>query len=141
MSLSMPTWMSDCHPCRLLTEHACSPKFHHVTSNMQVRERPNTQVPTQAVLRLRMEQFDLMTRLLGCESDTARAELIGVTYRTIWRARKPLDRDQPQSHDKLIAQAVANLRLHADELAKYGLHPTLDSLSEVIDLVGVGAAA
>lgn len=81
---------------------------------------------SQATIRLRDEQFIAMTRLLGCESDSARARLIGVTYRTIYRARRGV------VGEVFIAQAIHGLRLHATTLLRYGLTVSFDNLFEVV---------
>jgi len=83
---------------------------------------------TQAMLRLRVERFDLMTRVLGCESDTARAALINMTYQSVRRAKR----------DNIIggvfvAQTIAALRRHREELQQYGLAPTFDDLFEIVE--------
>jgi hypothetical protein len=98
--------------------------FLTVTQNMHDQTAQNT----QAVLRLRGDQFDLMTRILGCESDAARAELIGVNWRTVSRAKAGA-----KVGEVFIAQTIASLRRETDTLGRYGLKPTLDNLFEVVD--------
>lgn len=80
----------------------------------------------QASLRLRVDRFELMTRILGCESDIARAELIGMSARSIQRARNGV------VGTTFAANTVAALREHADELAERNLTCGLDDLFEVV---------
>lgn len=89
-----------------------------------------TQQNTRAVLRLREDKFDLMTRVLGCESDTARAALIGVTWRTVSRARRG------RVGEMFVAQTVASLRREGDRLGALGLKVSIDELFEVVELNG-----
>lgn len=84
------------------------------------------QPATQAVIRARMDRFDLMTRVLGCESDVDRAELIGVTDRTIRRARTNY------VSGAFVAATLAGLRAHERDLAARNLRPTFDDLFEVL---------
>lgn len=86
----------------------------------------------QAMLRLRVERFDLMTRVLGCESDTARAALINMTYQSVRRAK----RDNIVG-GVFVAQTIAALRRHEDELRQYGLKPSFDELFEIVDVDSV----
>lgn len=82
-------------------------------------------VTVGATIRLRADKFDLMTRILGCENEPARAELIGVTARTISRARAGL------IGEAFMAKTIHALRQRLPELQRYGLDPTLDELFEV----------
>lgn len=93
------------------------------------------EVQPQAVLRLRVDRFDLMTRILGCETELARAELIGMDYRSIWRARNGA------VGTTFAANTVAALREHSAELAKYNLSVGLDELFEVVRIRDRQAAA
>lgn len=94
-----------------------------MTENMHVHDSQNM----QPSLRLRVEKFDLMTRILGCESEAARAELVGVSYRTMLRARTK------NIGEVFAAQTIVSLRRHQDTLGRYGLKPTLDELFEVVE--------
>lgn len=88
---------------------------------------------TKAAILPRMGQFDLMTRILGCESDAARAELIDVAARTMSRARA----GEPVG-GQFVANTIATLRAHERALAARNLRPTFDALFEVV-VVPVGA--
>jgi hypothetical protein len=89
---------------------------------------------TDAEIRLRVDRFELMTRVLGCESDLARAYLIGVDPRTISRAR------QGVIGEVFMAKLVTALRRNRPRLAELGLEPTLDDLFEVVELASDKAA-
>jgi hypothetical protein len=82
----------------------------------------------QGVIRLKADQFDLITRVLKCDSDEARARLINVSAKSIYRARRG------GLGQQLIAQTLINLRDRHDELAKYNLIPSFDELFEVVDV-------
>lgn len=81
----------------------------------------------RASIRLKPPKFDLITRVLGCESEAARAELLGVTYVTILRARSGAN-----VGDVFIAQTLASLQRHTDTLRRYNLEPSFDELFEVV---------
>lgn len=82
----------------------------------------------RAGIRLKSDRFDLMTRIVGCESDEARARLLGVSVKTIWRARRgTLGVD-------FIAQTLFALGCHYGELAARNLLPCFDELFEVVEL-------
>lgn len=87
---------------------------------------------TRAEIHLRTEdgedRFTVMTRVLGIESDTARAAFIGVNPRTISRARDGV------IGEEFIARALSALRRREKALAKFGLQPTFDDLFVVIDV-------
>lgn len=85
-----------------------------------------TEQGAQAAIRLREEQFDAMTSLLGYGNDTTRAKLIGVWPKTVRRAREGI------IGERFMAQTVAALGQHADRLAEYNLRPTLNDLFEVV---------
>lgn len=76
--------------------------------------------------------------MLGCESEVARADLLGVTYQTVYRARSGA-----AVGGQFVAQTLAVLNRHADTLRGYNLEPTFDEVFEVVDaddLAGVAAA-
>src|SRR5690349_9941247 len=82
---------------------------------------------SDARLRLREPQFDLMLKVLGVEKPREIAELIGVSRRTLERAR------MGRFGGDFVARTVCGLRQHGDRLARYGLRPSLDELFEVTD--------
>lgn len=88
-----------------------------------------------AALRLRQARFDLITRILGCESDTARAELIGMSARTIDRARRGM------FGVDFIANTYAAFKRHEDTLAQLNITVSLDDLFEVADAAVEAVAA
>lgn len=69
---------------------------------------------------LREEQFDLVTRALGCTSDTARARLLDVDPKTIYRARRGV------IGEEFIAKTLDVLTRHAPLLAERGLEPSFE---------------
>lgn len=95
-----------------------------MTSNTHDRREANT----RASIRLKVPKFDLITRVLGCESEAARASLLGVTYITILRAR-----NGGNVGEMFIAQTLAIFQRHAEELHRYNLKPSFDELFEVVE--------
>lgn len=92
----------------------------------------DTDVPTRrdtpATIRLRLDKFELMTRIVGAATPTERADLIGVDRKTIYRV---LD-GATSVGEVFMAQTVSALRRHSETLAACGLTPTLDELFEVV---------
>jgi hypothetical protein len=80
---------------------------------------------TRAGVLLRSDRFDLMTRVLGCGSDLARARFFNLDPKTLWSAR------QGRVGEKFIAQVLLVLGMHEAELAPLGLTPTFEELFEV----------
>jgi len=80
---------------------------------------------TRAAILLREEQFALVTRLLGCQSDAARARLLGCDPKTIRRVREGV------IGEEFIAKTVALLQRHADELARYGIEARFETVFHV----------
>jgi hypothetical protein len=79
-----------------------------------------------ASIRLRVDQFDLMTRVLGLVHDEARARAIGINSKSLYRARRGA------LGEGFIAATVAALRRREDELAELNLVPSMDALFEVV---------
>lgn len=88
---------------------------------MQARDNPGT----RAGVKLRVDRFDLMTRVLGCESDRARAQMLDVDPRTVSRARAGI------VGEEFIAQTLTTMQQHAGELAALGLTGSFEDLFEV----------
>lgn len=80
-----------------------------------------------ATIRLRQDRFELMTRVIGATTPSARAKLIGVDRKTFYRAR------QGVFGMIFMAQTVAALREHSQVLGECGLTASLDELFEVVD--------
>ena len=79
-------------------------------------------------IRLKADRFDLMTRVVGCESEEARAFLLGVDPKTVARARRrPADVN-------FIAQTLYALGCRRDELAVHNLVPRFDELFDVVEV-------
>jgi len=71
------------------------------------------------------ERFDLITRALGAENETARARLLDVDPKTIYRARRG------QIGEDFIARSIAIMRDHASELEAIGIKPSFEAMFEV----------
>jgi hypothetical protein len=82
--------------------------------------------PRRGLIRLRDRQFDLMTWVLNCASDEARARLIDMNAKTLYRARRGA------IGEDFIAQILISLGDHHEELAKFNLAPKFDELFEVV---------
>lgn len=82
---------------------------------------------TDAGVFLNEERFDRITRALGCDSDAARARLLEVDPKTIYRAR----RGQHQINEDFIARAIAIMRQHAAELEAIDIKPSFEAMFEV----------
>lgn len=67
-------------------------------------------------------------KLLGCNTERARADLFGVTTRTLHRLRE----DTYRPGEVFLSQSVEALRPHSATLARHGIKPTLDGLFEVV---------
>lgn len=70
--------------------------------------------------------FDLMTRILGCESDPARGDLIHMDRKSVQRAR------QGVIGKEYIANTLFWLGRKRDILAELNLDPTFESLFEIV---------
>lgn len=66
--------------------------------------------------------------MLGCESEAARARLLGVDRKTIQRARAG------QVGERFVAQTISALRRYEAELAEYGMRASFDELFEVVSV-------
>lgn len=71
------------------------------------------------------ERFDLITRALGATNETARARLLDVDPKTIYRARRG------QIGEDFIARAIAVMRDRASELEAIGIKPSFEAMFEV----------
>jgi hypothetical protein len=71
------------------------------------------------------ERFDLITRALGATNETARARLLDVDPKTIYRARRG------QIGEDFLARAIAVMRQRATELEAIGIHPSFEAMFEV----------
>lgn len=95
----------------------------------RVHEEPGMHARTRrGAIRLKTDRFDLITRVLGCDSDEARARLINVSAKTIYRAKRG------SLGQELIAQTLITLGDRRDELAAYNLVPSFDELFEVVEV-------
>jgi hypothetical protein len=89
---------------------------------------------TRAYLRLRSEPFDEMTALLGATTELARAALVGIDRKSLYRARRG------DSVATIAPQIVAALSKYAEQLAAAGYRPNLDALFAVAETAEAGAA-
>ena len=85
-----------------------------------------TDTATQAVIRARMDHIDLMTRVLGCESDVDRGRLFDMSSKTINRARSGY------VGGAFVASVIASLRQHERALAARNLRVAFEELFEVV---------
>lgn len=92
-----------------------------MNSGMHAREESGI----DAGVFLNSERFDLITRALGCDNETARARLLDVDPKTIYRARRG------QIGEDFIARAIAIMRHHATELEAIGIKPAFEAMFEV----------
>lgn len=82
--------------------------------------------PTRATIQLNRDAFDRMTSACGARSDERRAALIGVTSRTISRAKGG------KFGEGFIAQTLYTLGVvYGDFLSSRGLDPSFKHLFEV----------
>lgn len=77
--------------------------------------------------------FTQMTRVLGIDTDAARAQFVGCSERTIRRVR------QGVIGEEFMARAVAALRRHEKDLRRHGLAPSLDGIFRIVDVPVAGA--
>lgn len=113
--------VSDIHTRDLLTGHPCPSTVRLMNPDINAREQSGTNVG----VRLRSDRFDLITRVLGCGSDTARARLLGLDPKTIWSARRG------QIGAAFIAKTLYTLDSHRAQLAEVSITPTFEELFEV----------
>ncbi|WP_223874050.1 hypothetical protein [Salinispora vitiensis] len=99
-----------------------------MNTDMQVRTRPDVGGVTRPHVRLRLDRFDLYTRIVGATSDQARARLLGIASRTITRLR----RDQ-HAGEAVIAATLAALQHHSEALGQLGLSVSFEDLFEVAE--------
>jgi hypothetical protein len=88
---------------------------------MQAREM----VGMRAGVFLREHRFNLITRVLGAGSDVARARLLDMDPKTIYRARRGV------IGEEFIARLLNVMRQHADELAKANLGTSFEDVFEL----------
>lgn len=84
---------------------------------------------TDVTVRLRVDRFELMTRVIGYASTAARARLIGVDRKTL----RLVVTGEIAPGEAFIGKTVAALRRHSDVLTSCGLTPSLDELFEVVE--------
>lgn len=77
-------------------------------------------------LKLKEDAFDAATEALGYTSEIARSQFIGVTDRTLRRARLGTI-----GHE-FVTKTLVALKPHTRQLAKVGVKPTFESLFEVV---------
>jgi hypothetical protein len=95
----------------------------HMNSGMHAREMSGI----HAGVFLNSERFDLITKALGCGSDTARARLLDVDPKTIYRARRG------QVGEEFIARAISIMRNNSAKLEAIGVRPSFEAMFEVRD--------
>ena len=80
---------------------------------------------TRAGILLREEPFDLVTRVLGCKSEQARAQLLHVDPKTVYRARRGV------VGEEFIAKTLTVMKANEGRLAAIGIEPIFESVFEV----------
>lgn len=80
---------------------------------------------TRAGVLLRDERFDLVTTALGCKSESARARLLSVDPKTVYRARRGV------IGEEFIAKTLAVMKQHERRLAEIGIEPTFEAVFEL----------
>ncbi|NIL59714.1 hypothetical protein [Salinispora arenicola] len=95
---------------------------------MQVLARQDMSEVARPHIRLRLDRFDLYTRIVGATSDQARARLLGLASRTITRLR----RDQ-HAGEAVIAATLTALQHHSEMLSQLGLSVRFEDLFEVAE--------
>lgn len=79
---------------------------------------------TDAGVFLNEATFDLVTKALGATSEAARAQLLNVDPKTIYRARRgPVG-------ETFIATTVLVMKAHEPELTAIGITPGFDAVFE-----------
>ncbi|MCW2900119.1 MAG: hypothetical protein JWO67_2384 [Streptosporangiaceae bacterium] len=76
----------------------------------------------RAGVLLQDERFDLITRLLGCKTELARAHLLDVDPKTVYRARRGV------IGEEFIAKTLSVMKEHEGRLAEIGLTPTFEAV-------------
>lgn len=89
-----------------------------------------------STIRLRLDRFELMTRVVGATTIAGRAELIGVDRKTMTR----ILRGHQRIGEVFMASTVTALRRRGPELAACGLTASLDELFEVVEFAEAAAA-
>jgi len=114
-----------------LTGRACLAMMVHMSRDTKVP--PNWD--PRATIRLRVDKFELMTRVVGATTMAQRSVLIGVDRKTIGRAINGV------IGEVFMASTIAALRRHEPALRACGLTPSLDELFEVVTAETQEAAA
>lgn len=92
-----------------------------MNSGINAREKSGT----RAGVFLNEGRFEQITKALGSDSDLARARLLAVDPKTIYRARRGV------IGEEFIARAIAVLHEHEAELKAIGVEPSFETLFEV----------
>lgn len=77
---------------------------------------------TRAGVLLRGELFDVITAVLGAGTDAARARLLNVDNKTIYRARRGV------IGEEFIAKTLDVLERNKDKLTPLNIDPTFESV-------------
>lgn len=85
------------------------------------------QVDLRAGVYLRKERFDLICRILGHTSDTAVGRFIGMTDKTVKRARDGI------LGEAFIASVLRAISEHQSQLAEYGIGVRFEDVFEIRD--------
>lgn len=77
---------------------------------------------TRAKVLLNNEAFDLITAALGCESEGARARLLDVDPKTVYRARRGV------IGEEFIAKTLSVMKANEQRLGLVGITPNFESV-------------
>lgn len=81
---------------------------------------------TRAGVLLKEDRFDLITRILGCESDLARSRLLEMDPKTIYRARKG-----GVVGEEFIARVLHAMQRNSEQLGELGISPTFEEVFKI----------
>lgn len=83
---------------------------------------------TRAKVLLKSEAFDRITLALGCETEGARARLLDVDPKTVYRARRGI------VGEEFIAKTLSTMKANRSRLAKVDISPTFESVFQLAEV-------
>lgn len=79
----------------------------------------------RAGIVLRDDRFDVITRILGCKTELARAALLDVDPKTVYRARRGV------IGEEFIAKTLSVMKRNEDLLKEIGIEPKFEAVFEL----------